>query len=186
MVGLAGLEPTTFRPPDGRATRLRHSPTMPPFYLIHDRGQVPIRDAAGECRRASGGPDHPRQHRFEPRYEGMRGVQPVRGGGRLAQRACERSCLYLRNGRFLPDARRDGGLWGCISLQRVTGCRGRGCFVGRWCGGAGVICFDGSGRAVDVRQRRNLRDVLNALVGNHLLHAPDGHALIVQQCSDAG
>lgn len=27
MVGLAGLEPATFRPPDGRATRLRHSPT---------------------------------------------------------------------------------------------------------------------------------------------------------------
>gem|GEM_PF-2112683 len=26
MVGLAGLEPATFRPPDGRATRLRHSP----------------------------------------------------------------------------------------------------------------------------------------------------------------
>ena len=27
VVGLAGLEPATFRPPDGRATRLRHSPT---------------------------------------------------------------------------------------------------------------------------------------------------------------
>ena len=27
LVGLAGLEPATFRPPDGRATRLRHSPT---------------------------------------------------------------------------------------------------------------------------------------------------------------
>ncbi len=27
MVGLAGLEPATFRPPDGRATRLRYSPT---------------------------------------------------------------------------------------------------------------------------------------------------------------
>lgn len=26
MVGLAGLEPATFRPPDGRATRLRYSP----------------------------------------------------------------------------------------------------------------------------------------------------------------
>jgi hypothetical protein len=26
LVGLAGLEPATFRPPDGRATRLRHSP----------------------------------------------------------------------------------------------------------------------------------------------------------------
>ena len=28
MVGLAGLEPATFRPPDGRATRLRHSPPL--------------------------------------------------------------------------------------------------------------------------------------------------------------
>ena len=28
LVGLAGLEPATFRPPDGRATRLRHSPLM--------------------------------------------------------------------------------------------------------------------------------------------------------------
>ncbi len=27
LVGLAGLEPATFRPPDGRATRLRYSPT---------------------------------------------------------------------------------------------------------------------------------------------------------------
>ena len=27
LVGLAGFEPTTFRPPDGRATKLRHSPT---------------------------------------------------------------------------------------------------------------------------------------------------------------
>lgn len=25
-VGLAGFEPTTFRPPDGRATKLRYSP----------------------------------------------------------------------------------------------------------------------------------------------------------------
>ncbi len=25
-VGLAGFEPTAFRPPDGRATKLRHSP----------------------------------------------------------------------------------------------------------------------------------------------------------------
>jgi hypothetical protein len=28
LVGLAGLEPATFRPPDGRATRLRHSPNL--------------------------------------------------------------------------------------------------------------------------------------------------------------
>lgn len=28
LVGLAGLEPATFRPPDGRATRLRYSPTI--------------------------------------------------------------------------------------------------------------------------------------------------------------
>ena len=28
MVGLAGLEPATSRPPDERATRLRYSPTM--------------------------------------------------------------------------------------------------------------------------------------------------------------
>jgi hypothetical protein len=27
LVGLAGLEPAAFRPPDGRATRLRYSPT---------------------------------------------------------------------------------------------------------------------------------------------------------------
>ena len=26
MVGLAGLEPATFRPPDGRATKLRYNP----------------------------------------------------------------------------------------------------------------------------------------------------------------
>jgi hypothetical protein len=28
LVGLAGFEPTTSRPPDGRATRLRYSPTL--------------------------------------------------------------------------------------------------------------------------------------------------------------
>ncbi len=28
MVGLAGFEPTTSRPPDGRATRLRYSPMI--------------------------------------------------------------------------------------------------------------------------------------------------------------
>ena len=28
LVGLAGLEPATSRPPDGRATRLRYSPTL--------------------------------------------------------------------------------------------------------------------------------------------------------------
>ena len=32
LVGLAGLEPATFRPPDGRATRLRHSPTWSVTY----------------------------------------------------------------------------------------------------------------------------------------------------------
>ena len=35
LVGLAGLEPATFRPPDGRATRLRHSPTEAVFTAIH-------------------------------------------------------------------------------------------------------------------------------------------------------
>ena len=34
LVGLAGLEPATFRPPDGRATRLRHSPTCEMSYAI--------------------------------------------------------------------------------------------------------------------------------------------------------
>ena len=29
LVGLAGLEPATSRPPDGRATRLRYSPNIP-------------------------------------------------------------------------------------------------------------------------------------------------------------
>ena len=29
MVGPAGLEPATFRPQDGRATRLRHGPKYP-------------------------------------------------------------------------------------------------------------------------------------------------------------
>ena len=39
MVGLAGLEPATFRPPDGRATRLRHSPTYFRYFLIFNREQ---------------------------------------------------------------------------------------------------------------------------------------------------
>src|SRR5690606_22343570 len=39
MVGLAGLEPATFRPPDGRATRLRYSPTMRLSYSFSERGQ---------------------------------------------------------------------------------------------------------------------------------------------------
>ena len=34
LVGLAGLEPATFRPPDGRATRLRHSPPIRFFLVI--------------------------------------------------------------------------------------------------------------------------------------------------------
>ena len=33
MVGLAGLEPATSRPPDGRATRLRYSPNFLIFIL---------------------------------------------------------------------------------------------------------------------------------------------------------
>src|SRR6056297_1832357 len=48
MVGLAGLEPATFRPPDGRATRLRHSPTIGLTYLFWAWGQggipkIPLR-----------------------------------------------------------------------------------------------------------------------------------------------
>jgi hypothetical protein len=40
MVGLAGLEPATFRPPDGRATRLRHSPRPDPTnYRNHTQEQ---------------------------------------------------------------------------------------------------------------------------------------------------
>ena len=35
VVGLAGIEPATFRPPDGRATRLRHSPNMACSYRIN-------------------------------------------------------------------------------------------------------------------------------------------------------
>ena len=41
LVGLAGLEPATFRPPDGRATRLRHSPYMRPYINPGD-GSKPI------------------------------------------------------------------------------------------------------------------------------------------------
>ena len=39
MVGLAGLEPATSRPPDGRATRLRYSPTWGPSDRFTQRGQ---------------------------------------------------------------------------------------------------------------------------------------------------
>ena len=39
MVGLAGLEPATFRPPDGRATRLRHSPNWPLHNAFAARGK---------------------------------------------------------------------------------------------------------------------------------------------------
>ena len=42
LVGLAGLEPATFRPPDGRATRLRHSPTIASSYLFLGQGQEVI------------------------------------------------------------------------------------------------------------------------------------------------
>ena len=45
VVGLAGLEPATFRPPDGRATRLRHSPT----------GEV-LTQKRGGCKGGSAGP----------------------------------------------------------------------------------------------------------------------------------
>ena len=40
MVGPAGLEPATFRPPDGRATRLRYSPTMDGLYCFWGRWQA--------------------------------------------------------------------------------------------------------------------------------------------------
>ena len=40
LVGLAGLEPATFRPPDGRATRLRHSPNMGAVYQSRRREQA--------------------------------------------------------------------------------------------------------------------------------------------------
>ncbi len=39
LVGLAGLEPATFRPPDGRATRLRHSPLMTGSTVFPGRGK---------------------------------------------------------------------------------------------------------------------------------------------------
>ena len=39
MVGPAGLEPATFRPPDGRATRLRHGPTWGLSYRKCGAGQ---------------------------------------------------------------------------------------------------------------------------------------------------
>ena len=41
LVGLAGLEPATFRPPDGRATRLRHSPNLR-RYINPGDGSKPI------------------------------------------------------------------------------------------------------------------------------------------------
>src|SRR6056297_3468381 len=34
VVGLAGFEPATFRPPDGRATKLRHSPNTSCSYAF--------------------------------------------------------------------------------------------------------------------------------------------------------
>jgi hypothetical protein len=42
MVGLAGLEPATFRPPDGRATRLRYSPTAPVHTVFRCEGKLEI------------------------------------------------------------------------------------------------------------------------------------------------
>lgn len=36
LVGLAGFEPTTSRPPDGRATRLRYSPMLFHRHTIFD------------------------------------------------------------------------------------------------------------------------------------------------------
>ena len=43
LVGLAGLEPATFRPPDGRATRLRHSPPLM-FFLVIFSGRASEKD----------------------------------------------------------------------------------------------------------------------------------------------
>lgn len=40
LVGLARFELTTFRPPDGRATKLRHSPTLRLLYVRFLRWQV--------------------------------------------------------------------------------------------------------------------------------------------------
>ena len=37
LVGLARFELTTFRPPDGRATKLRYSPTRCPYIQIVGR-----------------------------------------------------------------------------------------------------------------------------------------------------
>ena len=42
MVGLAGLEPATFRPPDGRATRLRYSPTW--LHMSFDKKPLYIQE----------------------------------------------------------------------------------------------------------------------------------------------
>ena len=37
MVGPAGFEPTTSRPPDGRATRLRYGPNYFLFSILKDK-----------------------------------------------------------------------------------------------------------------------------------------------------
>ena len=44
LVGLAGLEPATFRPPDGRATRLRHSPNCGRYINLEYKGKSKARN----------------------------------------------------------------------------------------------------------------------------------------------
>lgn len=53
MVGTAGLEPTTSRPPGERATRLRYAPNLTWYKLFFSRRQMLIRGglacAANHC-----------------------------------------------------------------------------------------------------------------------------------------
>lgn len=48
VVGLAGLEPATFRPPDGRATRLRYSPNWDFHKDFGDRSKGEMPELSGE------------------------------------------------------------------------------------------------------------------------------------------
>ncbi len=68
VVGLAGLEPTTFRPPDGRATRLRYSPNAASYIAQISGGKqestahpVIIPESARPCARATRSAPEPKK-----------------------------------------------------------------------------------------------------------------------------
>ena len=102
MVGLAGLEPATFRPPDGRATRLRHSPTAGPIGASSGRAQGGSPARMGPFRRRP----LPSPPRSRPRARAAAGRCGEAGAGRRAARP--RRAPHEADGALRATAGRPG------------------------------------------------------------------------------